>query len=133
VLHDGLGYTVTVWRAERPAHRYLTEMRSVSSQQVRGICWPAVRGLGFLLIGYTGIAVLVAWLLAKGHPDHVALRNLAPLGLATGTVLGVLLAAGAMAAAIYGRRGYLVSALAGMGVAIGVAVAAIGSLITGVL
>ncbi|MBO0867853.1 MAG: hypothetical protein J2P15_04750 [Micromonosporaceae bacterium] len=122
---------MTVWRAQRPTERYVAELRSVRSEQVRRICWPAVRGLGLLLLGYTGIAVLVAWMLAKGHPNHLALRSLAPLGLATGTVLGVLLAGGAMAAAIFRRRGYLMSALAGMGLAIGVAVAAVGSMITG--
>ena len=124
---------MTVWRAQRPTERYVAEMRSVYSQQMRRICWPAVRGLGLLLVGYTGIALLVAWMLAKGHPSHLALRSLAPFGLATGTVLGVLLAGGALAAAVLGRRGYLVSALAGMGIAVGMAVAAAGSLITGSL
>lgn len=124
---------MTVWRAQRPVERYLDELRTVRTEQMRKICWPAVRGLGLLLVGYTGIALLVAWMLAKGHPSHLALRSFAPFGLATGTVLGVLLAGGAIAAAVFGRRGYLVSALAGMGIAVGVAVAAAGSLITGVL
>lgn len=125
---------MAVWRVERPAARYLRvgpgvrEMSTARAASRADARHPG-QALGWLLGGYALIGTLVAWMLAKGHPDTGAILALAPMAMLIAVPVGI----GALAAAMFASRKYTIVSLGVLGIAVGVGVAAVGAIVTALL
>ncbi len=82
--------------------------------------------LGWLLGGYAVVSALVAWMLANGNPQHDPIRALAPISL----LISIFVAIGALTAAVFAGRRYLVVAIGTLGLAVGVVVASASAMVT---
>jgi hypothetical protein len=125
---------MAVWQVERPASRYLRggpglRRLSSSSRASRAEARHPVTALGWLLGGYALIGFLVAWMLAKGHPDSGAILALGPIAMLVAVLTGIA----AMAAVVFAARRYMIVALGVLGIAVGVGVTAVGAMVTALL